>query len=345
MDVRRHLAVPLRRSAREGAPLLLQGPRGAGKTALVRRELPSHLYISLDDSADRAFARRHPALFLARLRRPAVIDELQRAPELVSYIKSSPLEFPLVLVSSLRLSLEMETLELYPPTRAERERRPAMPLQLLGRFVPAPARPSLEPQPSQPWPRNRDFLQKDIPLLVQAHEPDLIERLLDLLAARAPAPLHQQALARELGVAHRTVVRWLAALDSCFLTLRLAPLDLPMGRRIVRRPKLHILTAPANFESEVVSEIFRNARHAGMNPVLHYWRDSNGFEIPLIVQTEPGAPPVAAAIAAIPSRPDVERLHRWVQLASAGGAALITRAAASPEFGPERVLRYTLEQL
>jgi hypothetical protein len=82
-----------------------------------------------------------------------------------------------------------------------------------------------------------------------------------------------------------------------------------------------------------------------MNPVLHYWRDSNGFEIPLIVQTEPGAPPVAAAIAAIPSRPDVERLHRWVQLASAGGAALITRAAASPEFGPERVLRYTLEQL
>jgi len=340
--LRRHLAVPLRRAALMDAPLLLQGPRGAGKTTLVRRELSSRLYITLDDPADRASARSDPARFLARLRRPTVIDEFQRAPELIRHLRIAPISLPVAFVSSLKLSLPVETLELHPPTRAELERRPAMPLELLGRFVPAAPRQPLE---SAPWVQNREFLWKDIPLLVQAHEPDLIERLFDLIAARSGAPLDRQALARELCVAHRTVARWLDALDACFATLSLAPLDLPLGRRLVRRRKLHVHAATSSFETEVVSEIYRNARHAGLDPELRYWRDSNGREVALVLRIEPESPPVPVAIEAIPSRRDLEWLKRWIQLAGLPAAAIVTRVPAPPELRTSRVLCYTSAQL
>lgn len=342
MSLRRHLAVPLRRAAQQESPLLLQGPRGAGKTTLVRHELSARLYITLDDPADRAAARRDPAHFLARLRRPAVIDELQRAPELTRYLQTSSVDLPIAFVSSLRLQLRMETLELYPPTRAERQRRPAMPLELLGRFVPAAPKSAVE---SEAWPPARDFLQKDIPLLVQAHEPDLIERLFEFLSARSGDLLHRQSLARELGVAHRTVVRWLSALDACFLTLQIEPLDLPLGRRLVRRPRLHVLSTVSSFETQVVSEIYRNARHAGLNPALHHWRDSNGLEIPLILQHSPEAPPVPIVIGAMPSRRDEECLQRWLQLSGLSSAAVITRIPAPAETHASRARRYTLAQL
>jgi predicted AAA+ superfamily ATPase len=96
----------------------------------------------------------------------------------------------------------------------------------------------------------------------------------------------------------------LAVLDACFLTLQLEPADDDFGRRAVRRPKLHFLEHSTNFESQVVSEIYRNARHADISPRLRYWRDSNGLEIPLLIEETP------VQIAAQPTPADEARLVR-----------------------------------
>jgi len=322
-------------------PVLLQGPRGSGKTTLLRRELPGYIYVALDDAGDRKRARNDPAAFLALLRGPAIVDDVQRAPELVQYLAQHPPSLPLIFASSVRLSLDVATFELYGPTRAERQGRPPLPLEMLGRFAPAHLAKSEIPS----WPRMTWLLDQDVRGLVEVHDMDRFEEFLLLAAKRSGELLHQQALASEIGVAHRTIVRWLDVLSACSLTLRLPPLPLTFGRRVVQRPKLHWLEESTAFESKVVSEIYRNACHAGLRPRLWYWRDSNGLEVPLIIEADPESSLVPVAIAAAPNPADEVRLRRWMELAGASEGALIAESAGRPDRRPGRVVRYALSQL
>lgn len=334
----RALAIPLHRAAQLAEPVLVQGPRSAGKTTLLRREFPAHTYLPLDDPSLRARARQDPVTFLARLRGPAFIDDLHRAPELIAHLAADPAAGRLVLASSRRLALPIVTFELHPPTRAELERRAPLSLAMLGHFVPA----AVAPSPAfSAWPAVRSFLDHDLADLIQVRDRDRFERFSHLAAARSGQILDQQALARESEVSHRTAVRWLAVLDACFQTLRLPPALLPFRRRLLRSPKLHFFSSE-NFESQVITALHRNAHHAGLPADLFYWRDSNGLEVPLLILSAT-APPLPVGLAFDPHPAVDAGLRRWMQLAGVAHAALITN---SP--GPTRrggVLRYSVSQL
>ena len=332
----RPLAVLLRRASLLTEPVLVQGPRGAGKTTLLRREFPVHTYVTLDDATDRARARSDPRAFLARLRGPAFIDDLHRAPELMAHTVGPR---PLILASSRRLQLPFETFELYPPTQAEREGRLPLSLEMLGRFAPSLGQSSSLPE--TPQVSNRSWLDRDVRALINVHDLDRFESFLSFAESRSGAILDQQAIADECGLSHRTVTRWLGVLDACFLTLRLPACGIDFGRRLVRSPKLHLLES-ACLESRAVSEIYRNARHTGLVPGLSYWRDSNGFEIPLIVQTD-AAPIMPVCIAAEPNPSVVARLRRWMDLAGVQQGAIIAQPAG--QLQRRGVLCYSIAQL
>lgn len=334
----RALAIPLHRAVQEGVPVLVQGPRGAGKSTLLRREFPAHTYVSLDEAVHRARAREDPGRFLARLRGAAVIDDLHRAPELVAYLGGTNEVGRLVLASSRRLALPCPTFELHAPTRAELERRPAVALETLGRFAPefAASRPAYAS-----WRAEDRLPEADIRDLVSVQEMDRFERFVAAARSRSGTVLDQQSIARDSGVAHRTVARWLAALDACFLTLRLPPGDVDFGRRLVRSPKLHFLKSGC-FESQVVSEVYRNACHAGTVPDLRYWRDSNGLEVPLLIRLDT-ATPVPVGISAESDALAEARLRRWLEIAGVKQGALITASSASVR--KSGILRYSLTQL
>ncbi len=321
----RTLAIPLHRAARLGGPVLVQGPRASGKTTLLRREFPGHTYIAFEEPASRTAARRDPLQFLARLRgRPSILDDLHRTPELIAWLAAQPFG-ELLLASSQRLTLPCPVFELHPPTGAELERRPALPLEMLGRFE--PKRFLSSPAPATAWPNGRRrFLEADLPSLIQVHDRDRFESFLDRVEEASGGVLDQQALARQAGIAHRTAVRWLAVLETCFLTLRLPSAGFDHGRRIVRAAKLHWLGS-ARFESRCVSQIYRNACHAGERPDLRYWRDSNGLEISLVVQV-PELPPVPALIEPEPGPSTYARLRRWMALAGVSQGAIIAKRAA-----------------
>ena len=342
MYLERHLAVPLRRAVQAEGLVVLEGPRGAGKTAMLRKEFADSLYVSLDDAADRQRAREDPERFLVRLRRAAVIDELQRAPELVDYLRRVEVELPLVFASPVRLGLPLGRLELHGPTLAERQRRNALSISMIGRFVPARVKRGVE---DVGWVRDQGWPEADLRGLVPVRDLDRLILFAEKVRAASGTGLQQQELARQAGVSHRTAVRWLEALEACFLIVKLEPIAADFGRRIVKRPKLHFLMGSGNFESEVVSEIYRNACHAGIEARLGYWRDSNGLEVPLVLEDEWGGARIGVGIAETLT-PAVEgSLLRWMRLSKAEQAAMITKVFPKTERRETRVLRYEAGQL
>ena len=292
----------------------------------------------MDDAADRARARRDPRAFLAQFRGPAIVDDLHRAPELVSMLTKEPAPDSIVFASSRRLRLPLPALELHTPTWAERLRRPALPVEMLGHFVPAPA-PAVPVFPR--WNAPRGFLEFDVRELVSVHDMDVFEAFLEAVRRMSGGVLDQQSLADECGVSHRTIVRWLEVLDACFLVLRLQPSEFAGARRLVRRPKLHLLEG-GPFESRVLSEVFRNAMHTGEDVDLRYWRDSNGLEIPLVLQHE-GREMVPIQIAETATPRETERLRRWMALAGVTRGALISERGSANRGGS--ILRYGFAQL
>lgn len=330
----RHAAIPLHRLARIAEPVLLQGPRGAGKTTLARREFPGHLYLNLADPA----ARTPPRTLLSGLRRPAILDEVHRHPSLLAHLAQEMPSQPLLLLSDIRLTLPCATLELHPPTRAERQRRPALPLEQFGHFAPTTTR-TTPPAPPPDW---RTPLYQDLPLLLHPRDLDRFEVFcLHLHEQTATAPNLLQ-LARSLHVAHRTIVRWLAVLEQCFLVLRLPPWPESFGRRLVQRPKLHFLPATHSFETSAVAELYRNACHAGQPFTLHYWRDSNAFEIPLIFHYQS---PIPCLLAEQPTPPDEARLIRFLKLSQLPRGAVIGAHSPRSQRKTGAILRYGLDDL
>ena len=83
----RKLSDSLLETVQEAPVLLLTGPRQSGKSTLLKKLFPDYKYISLDDLRLRAQAKDDPELFLAYHKKPIIIDEIQNAPNLFSYIK------------------------------------------------------------------------------------------------------------------------------------------------------------------------------------------------------------------------------------------------------------------
>lgn len=87
----RHMEKRVLELSESYSAILLTGPRQVGKTTMLRRlaekENKGREYVSLDDIATRDMAKNDPALFLQIHKPPVLIDEVQYAPELFTYIK------------------------------------------------------------------------------------------------------------------------------------------------------------------------------------------------------------------------------------------------------------------
>jgi len=89
--ISRHMESRIRELSKSYSAILVTGPRQAGKTTMLRslaeKENIGRKYVTLDDLTERDMAKNDPALFLQLHRPPVLIDEVQYAPELFTYIK------------------------------------------------------------------------------------------------------------------------------------------------------------------------------------------------------------------------------------------------------------------
>jgi predicted AAA+ superfamily ATPase len=277
----RGLAPALRAALADTPVVCLLGPRQCGKTTLARSLAPDFGYVTFDDADALTLARSDPNGFLAALPDPVILDEIQRAPDLLRALKLSvdrdrrPGRFlltgsaNLLLLPRLGESLagRMTIIELQPLTVSEQERSPGSFLStwLAGHIKPAlaaspeptaalalaarviaggfPEPLTRSPARARAWHRDyvRALLERDVNDVARIKEPRDLTRLLSLLALRTGELLNISTLSNELDLQRETVENHLAACERLYLVRRLQPWHRHAAKRLIKTAKLHFV--------------------------------------------------------------------------------------------------------
>lgn len=275
--LRRHLTQALKAAAATYPVVTLTGPRQSGKTTLVRALFGEYRYLSLEAPDVRARAIHDPRSFLTQADR-LILDEIQRVPELLSYIQvlvdadSLPGRFiltgsqNLLLMESVSQTLAGRTafLRLYPLSLSElRESPPFDPLNLdrtrrktTGRKRRLPRKglwdtlldgfyPRIHDRgiPAGEWLSDyfRTYVERDLREVMQISDQRSFERFVRLAVAHTAQELNLTMLASDVGITQQTAKRWLTALEIGFLATTLPPHHANYRKRMRKRPRLHFL--------------------------------------------------------------------------------------------------------
>ena len=323
--IERDIAPVLRRLAGQYPVLTLTGPRQSGKTTLARSLFPDKPYLTLEDPDTRRFAQEDPRGFLAQHGAGAIFDEIQRAPELASYLQgivdAAPApgrfiltgshQFELMTQVSQSLAGRTAVLRLPPFTLAEVARlRGAqadvgLAQTLLSGFYPRIHDRGLDPSQALAD-YFATYVQRDLRQLAAVHDLQRFERFVRLCAGRTGQLLNLSSLGNDAGVSHATARNWIDLLQSSYIVHLLPPWFTNSGKRLVKTPKLYfhdvglacwllglrsaeqVSRDPlwgSLFENFIVLEALKDRLNAGESPEMYFYRDSEGNEVDLLLPT------------------------------------------------------------
>ena len=324
--IARDLAPRLMEAAQTWPSITLTGPRQSGKTTLCRALFPEHRYETLEAPDVRAFAAEDPRAFLAQFPEGALLDEVQRAPDLLSYLQgiidADPVPGRWILTGSQNLSLlesvsqslagRTAVYNLLPLTRGETIRFPRHPATLEGTlFTGSYPRIFDEGQDVSEWLGSyvATYIERDVRTISNVGDLAAFQRFVTLCAGRTAQLLNYSWLAGDCGISQPTAKAWLSILETGFIAFRLPILHANLRKRLVKMPKLHFydtglvcwllgIRTPdqlrvhplrgAIFETWVVSEIAKHRANRGEAGGLSFYRDRNGAEADLTIENPMG---------------------------------------------------------
>ena len=305
--------------------LTLTGPRQSGKTTLSRMAFPALRYASLENPAQRELAQNDPIAFLDRYHDGAIIDEVQRVPQLLSFLQGLVDEDPrpgrflltgsqnLALVSAVTQSLAGRTTltELLPLSLQEIRRFPDPPSDLETLLWQGGYPRIYERKlPAQEWLADytATYVERDVRQLIRVGDLLVFQTFLRLCAGRTGQILNFSSLANDCGISPPTARSWLSVLEASYIVFRLPAFFSNLGKRLIKAPKLYfydtglaasllnienprqLVTHPLRgplFETWVAAEIAKAFLHRGRRPRLSFYRDRRGLEIDLILEKGP----------------------------------------------------------
>lgn len=319
--ISRVLEARVRELAGKFPVVTITGPRQSGKTTLCRSVFPDKPYASLEAPDLQEYARRDPRGFLAERRDGAVLDEVHRVPDLLSYIQTLVDEDPtrgrfiltgsanFALLQSLGQSLAGRTalLELLPLGLEEVRRFPDPPRDLSTLLCrgsyPATYDRGLDPGDWYPS-YVATYVERDVRSILNVGDLVAFQSFVRLCAGRVAQLVNLSSLGTDAGVTHGTAKAWLSVLDAGYIAWRLPPFHANVTKRLIKAPKLHFLDSGlvcyllgirspdqladhplrgAIFETWVAAEIMKARVHRGLPASLSFFRDRKGAEVDLLV--------------------------------------------------------------
>lgn len=327
--------------------VLLAGPRQAGKTTLVKQiaEKQGLRYLTMDDELTLLSAREDPVGMIRSLDR-AVIDEIQRAPQLLLAIKKSvdddrrPGRFLLTGSANLMalptvadsLAGRMETLYLLPLSQSEIESSPVNWIDsVFAGFIPKSDDPALgndlvervlsggypEVLSRESYKRRTAWarqyidaiIQRDIRDVTGIEKLDQLPRFLSALAQMAGQMTNYSQLGGQVGLDGKTALRYVGAFEHMYLLRRVDVWARNRLSRVVKTAKLQfidsgLLAALIDLnaaevqqdrtrlgyvlESFVFGELLKHVSAADGDYHLMYYRDSDKFEVDIVIENAAG---------------------------------------------------------
>lgn len=300
----------------------ITGPRQSGKTTLVKATFPRKRYVSLETPDDREYAEADPRGFLKQLAGGAIIDEIQRVPNLLSYIQTLVDEKQkeglfiltgsqqLLLLDHVTQSLAGRTalLRLYPLSAEELDKNNIARGNLLSQLITGgyPRVYDRKLNPSE-WYENyiATYVERDVRSIKNVGDLSTFTRFLRMCAARSGQLLSLSGLGTDCGINHNTAKSWLSVLEASYIIFLLQPHFANFNKRLVKSPKLYFLdagvlcyllnikdpevihTCPYRgqiFETFVMSELVKFYANRGIKAPVYFWRDKTGHEIDCLIE-------------------------------------------------------------
>jgi len=297
------------------------GPRQSGKTTLCRTVFPQKPYVSLENPDILDFALTDPRGFLAQYKNGAILDEIQRAPFLFSYLQqvldetkkkglfifTGSNNFLLQENITQTLSGRIAYLQLLPLSIQElkdnNKAKESYSWHILSGGYPEVIIKKIKPAD---WYAGylATYVERDVRQLKNISNLSQFLKLLRLCAGRTGQLLNLTALANDSGIDQKTVAAWLSVLQSSYIIYLLKPYHTNFNKRIMKSAKLYfydtgvacsllginharqITTHAAKgplFENLIISELLKERLNAGAVDNLYYWRDKTGNEVDVLI--------------------------------------------------------------
>ncbi|MFO8032279.1 MAG: ATP-binding protein [Desulfohalobiaceae bacterium] len=301
--------------------LTVTGPRQSGKTTLCRKAFTAKPYVNLETPDERQFAIDDPRGFLNTYHQGAILDEIQRTPDLLSYLQpvvdedQTPGRFILTgsqqfnVREALSQSLAGRTGILTLLPFDWNEVRSYLDVSNIDNLILSGFYPRVHHMRLNPTQAMADYfetyVQRDVRQLINIRNATLFEKFVRLCAGRVGQLLNLQNLSNDTGISHTTAREWFSILEASYIIFQLPPWHANVSKRLIKTPKIYfwdvglaayllgleeerqVRRDPLRgnlFENMVVAEIFKQYYHQGKRPRMSFYRDSTGNEVDLVLE-------------------------------------------------------------